>query len=363
MQNNRNPGLDVIRIASMALVFAAHSSVFSTNWGGFFGLRYTFGEVGLTSFLVLSGYLLGVSVFRDPDSFHVGKFYVNRFIRILPAYYVALIFTAILNHSSIPPISFALLQNYNKDQLSFMPTSWSLCIEEWTYIPLMLLFLLLLLFWRKDRGKAFLVAVVLILVTALVLRLIYLIQHPGSGIDFKLRKRTQFRMDTFALGMLASWLEYKHKAVFDKVLKNLWVNLAALIGLIGSMAMWYVLLDGSENPVFKYLVFTVLPIFTLFFVLRIKDLPVWKKPFFEKAGKPLALLSALTYPAYLVHFQFYILVSNYCNDNLVWHRALPFILTLLMTFGWALAVHLVVEKPMNFLRRKLMSVSFRKAQK
>ena len=355
MREGRNPGLDVIRIASMALVFAAHTSVFSTNWGGFFGLRYTFGEVGLTSFLVLSGYLLGVSVFAKPDDFHVGKFYVNRLLRILPAYYVALIFTAFLNHSRLPGICFALLQNYNKEALSFMPPTWSLCIEEWTYVPLMLLFLLMLLFFRKKKGKAFLIAATIILAAALILRAVQLIQNPGSGLDFKLRKRTQFRMDTFMFGTLAAALEYRKKALFERILKNPLVNLAALAGLIGSMAMWYALLAGSDNPVFKYLIFTILPVFTLFFVLRIKELPLWKKPFFEKAKKPLALMSALTYPCYLVHFQFYILVSNYCNDHLVWNRVLPFLLTLLVIILWALIVHFVVEKPINRLRRWLVS--------
>lgn len=355
MKAKRSPYLDILRIFAMSVVFLGHSSVFSTNWGGFFGIRYTVGELGVTTFFVLSGYLLGASFFRKPEGFSVPSFYLNRLLRLLPVYYFSLLFTAWLNHNQVPVLSWFLLQNRDPSQLSFMPPTWSLCIEEWCYVFMMVAFLILMIFFRKNRERAFLAAVVLAGITALIVRIITVARDPGIDYDYGLRKQTLLRMDTFALGILGAYLEIRKPELFGKLKKNPLVLVLAILGLAGSLVVWYKLMAGSQNPAAKCLIYLTLPLSVLYFILKWKDLNFWEKKGWQKAAKPLAFFSALTYPCYLIHFQYFILVSNYCNDNLVWQRTGPFLLTLAMVFGWALAVHFVIEVPINVLRKKLVA--------
>ena len=341
----------------MAVVMGAHSSVFSTNRESFFGVRYCVGELGLNVFLVLSAYLLAKGFFQDTDGFRIGKFYVNRLMRLLPAYYAAFPVTILLNAiHDIPPKSYyVMLQNFSFYDLMYIPVTWSLCIEEWMYAALMLLFFVLSLNKKWDRGKVFLAAALFLGVLAMVLRARALIMEPMIDYDYPIRKQTLLRMDTFAVGILAAWLEARKQALYEKLMKSRVVFVLWLCCLSGSMFLWYRLLGGAQNPFAKWLIYLSLPLSALYLILKVKDLKLWEAPVLQKAKKPLAVASALTYPCYLVHFQFYIYVSDYCNNNLIMGRVGPFLLTLLAVIGTAALIHFALEVPMNDLRRKLVS--------
>jgi len=116
------------------------------------------GGMGVDLFFVLSGYLIGGQLLRqglDGGGIRFGEFYIKRFFRIFPAYYLVLaLLCAVIVHQ---PFYDAILRgtepaealrgawanalylnNYTGSRL--MPWSWSLAVEEHFYllIPLLL---------------------------------------------------------------------------------------------------------------------------------------------------------------------------------------------------------------------------------
>lgn len=154
MSKTRNLGLDMARVAAIALVWIGHSGFFSIGmnpkvmefWGGSFCLEV---------FFALSGFLVGRSMIltvtsRDPGP-AFKKFYINRLIRIIPLYYLVLLALWFIT-SQRPPLScFLFLQNFSGEDLGYFPPSWSLPVEAWFYFLIPpVFFLLYRLFSRKQ---------------------------------------------------------------------------------------------------------------------------------------------------------------------------------------------------------------------
>src|SRR5690348_15557275 len=86
----RQPGLDLLRALAVVLVVFYH--------GGLFGFRLPFhvdrfGWIGVDLFFVLSGYLIGgqlLAPFVRDRSIELGRFYLRRALRIMPAYFAVL---------------------------------------------------------------------------------------------------------------------------------------------------------------------------------------------------------------------------------------------------------------------------------
>ena len=118
--------------------------------------RVNLGGLGVGLFFVLSGFLItGILLQGRPDGSASGnrprfmkQFYVRRFLRIFPIYYLVLIGITILGseRSEVMPWLFTYTTNiYIWDHLTFLRFShfWTLAVEEQFYLfwPLLLLFL------------------------------------------------------------------------------------------------------------------------------------------------------------------------------------------------------------------------------
>lgn len=156
------PSLNGIRTIAVLVVFIGHGRTIGGPWPG---------DVGVTIFFFLSGYLITTLLRREYDKtgrISLGKFYLRRVLRILPPAYIAIALTALVGLLGILPstmngwgIGAELLQVTNYYMIwaeadtgvahtGLPPESsmlWSLAVEEHFYLvfPAVLIALL----WRR----------------------------------------------------------------------------------------------------------------------------------------------------------------------------------------------------------------------
>ena len=380
----RNIGLDLLRIIAMVIVLWVHTSVYARIPSNFL-VRNTIGPFAVELFFVMSGYLYGRGFFKAPEQFSVKKFYIGRVLRILPVYFLALVFTSYVSGDPLQPICFFLLQNYDEAALGFLPTAWSLCVEEWSYVILTVVYVVQAYISRNfikqnSEGQAenfeententenivskknkqhmlarnaMLAACICIILLALIVRLTLILKTPALDWDFGLRKQTLPRMDVFAYGILAAYIEKEKPQIYKKVLVSKWGVLAMLFCCGFGAYAAYKFIMGAQNGLAKMGYFTILPIGVLLLMLLVKDWELLKRPAVQKTAPVVTFLSALTYPLYLVHFPLYIHYSDICHRAEILNRGPMIAKTIVICVLIAAAVHVVVEIPLEKLKRIL----------
>lgn len=232
----RSPGLDLARTLAISGVLCAHFPVFFSHLGigheRLMPLYIWGGHYGVELFFVLSGYLIGGILIRDvlpaPSPCRMMIFCVRRWLRTLPAYYTVLLCFILYAHGQgvLPGGIWKyvfFLQNAPPDYAGFFPVSWSLSIEEWSY-----LFILVLLFFPFVRrssstdfrdtvsGKPVIAKLVAAMVFFLLLRVWMAFSGPAMW-DAMFRKQVLFRLDAVLYGILAFSVKHWYPSVFKKI--------------------------------------------------------------------------------------------------------------------------------------------------
>jgi peptidoglycan/LPS O-acetylase OafA/YrhL len=147
------PELDTTRGLAILLVFSFHGFQFFTPtstgvppWERIFLAAAGQGWSGVNLFFVLSGFLItGILLDSVNKSNYYSRFYYRRALRILPAYYLLLLFLLVLGHITFMPrhtsiafvgLSFIYLSNVTPllgVPMQYGPL-WSLAVEEHFYI-------------------------------------------------------------------------------------------------------------------------------------------------------------------------------------------------------------------------------------
>jgi len=300
----RNFGLDLLRTLSIWLVILQHAGI---QIPGLFPLQT--GAIGVEIFFVLSGFLIGGILLKEIDKNKtirekLRSFWIRRWFRILPLYYLVLIFKFIVIDHSIGWhifIYFTFLQN-NFYGIQFYPVTWSLVIEEWFYIfaPLFLIFLHKLF---TDKNKI-LIALLAFLVLENLLRLTYVLvtNAPYEGVNGNF----PFRFDALFLGVILAFLRYNgHKAY--KILESKFVFGAGLLLFIGYLFIFYDLaksVNGINQLLFPrtigFFIFSFSISLMVPFVTKLKTIDT--KYFGTRSiFNFITQTSILTYAIYLTH--------------------------------------------------------------
>src|SRR5690606_29603633 len=162
-------GLDLMRAIGIGLVVFSHIRWIMPDAQGFIpDLMSISGVLGVEIFFVLSGFLIGRLLYRIyiSDSFNFSKvlyFWVRRWFRTLPNYYLALLINiciALYIGTQLPSKLWQyvfFIQNFSQEMPLFFVESWSLSIEEFAYIigPL-LLYMILFVKTEISKSKLFL---------------------------------------------------------------------------------------------------------------------------------------------------------------------------------------------------------------
>jgi peptidoglycan/LPS O-acetylase OafA/YrhL len=162
----RNPQLDGLRAFAIALVIVAHALRFPA--GNVNAAREAIGEVGVSVFFVLSGFLITTLLIAErkkTGTIDLGAFFVRRARRIFPAYYVYLGVLALLaglGVIAVQPREFIIdalyLRDYSAQSFSWLEHTWSLAVETQFYLVWPALMLAL----GNRRARTFAIGVVVL---------------------------------------------------------------------------------------------------------------------------------------------------------------------------------------------------------
>jgi peptidoglycan/LPS O-acetylase OafA/YrhL len=197
---------------------------------------------GVTIFFVLSGFLIGGILlklvnrtdFRWKD---LRSFWVRRWFRTLPNYYLILLLIVALElflpqpRSAFPPSGglwryFFFLQNFHYPHPDFFPEAWSLCVEEGFYLIIPFLLYLSFRILNNSRKQVFLFWIIVIILWATAFR-IYRIRHyqihDVSVWAYHIGKEVVTRVDSIMYGCFGAYMLFYHKDVFYRFRKPLLV--------------------------------------------------------------------------------------------------------------------------------------------
>lgn len=312
-----------MRATAILFVVCSHVLwVFPELENSFISLLKFFGVMGVEIFFVLSGFLIGRILFRiyTKEEFtfnHFFYFLIRRLFRTFPNYYLILLINIliVLFIGRALPDSlgyyFFFLQNTVSGMDIFFTESWSLPIEEFSYIigPI-LFYLVFMLNSGKDRKRLFLI-ITLIIITFFILSKVY--YHFNTELNtmeiwnIDLKAVVLYRIDAIYYGVLAAYL--------SMVKQEHWKKLQTFLFFLGMIVFFvmHVLISTNgytiENTPFLFNVL-YLPVCSICIACSL--------PFFSNLKtapsiflKPITFISVISYSMYLLHYSIILQLLNY----------------------------------------------------
>jgi len=354
-EHNRVYGLDIYRAIAILLVVFVHGS-FLLNNTVLEGFPYIKMIDGVELFFVLSGFLIGGILLKEINRGEVfsvkqlGTFWKRRWFRTLPNYYLILLLNYIvvrngfiiedINQFSWKFIFF--LQNFSSPFYGFFWESWSLAVEEWFYLlfPIVLIILLKLL----SPKKAFLITTILMLLGPLLYRIS--IVNPAIDnfwYDVTFRKVVLARLDSIAYGLLAAWVFYYYKNVWQKVRIP-----AFVLGVVGIIFLVYY--EAPVTGIYKQVVyFSLVPVAAVAMLPFAESIKTGRGIF----AKAITHISIISYSMYLINLA---LVAEVLRDNFAptgnADGILKYAIYWIVVVGASTLLYKYFEKPIMNLRNK-----------
>jgi peptidoglycan/LPS O-acetylase OafA/YrhL len=227
-----------LRTLSVALVVLSHTFTHFNGEPNTFPLLQIseLGRTGVDVFFVISGFLITGLLLKDSDTsagFRLKRFYLRRFFRIFPPFYLFLGAVLILWRTGLQPLDFrsfitaaTYLYNYLPHGSSWLVGhTWSLSLEEQFYIvwaPCMVLL---------GRKKCTALAIGAILLSPAIRWLTYVLAPPLRGNEGMM---LHTRLDTIMFGctMALLWKDERFNRFVEKLLSPSLVTFSILYILI-----------------------------------------------------------------------------------------------------------------------------------
>lgn len=344
----RNFGLDIIRAFSIWLVLLQHGGIFLSN--------LKLGGIGVEIFFVLSGFLIGQILLRDimrDDSFRGLKvFWIRRWFRIIPVYYLMLLINFLFFNQTVGAnilYYFLFLQN-NFYGIDFYKVTWSLVIEEWFYLFSPVFLLLAYYFVKKDKIK-WLAMIFLFLIAENLFRLGYVlytnVAYDGVNGNFP------FRLDSLFVGMTFAYI----KTFFSKqysYLSKPWFFFFAATLLISYLLVFDNIAPQKNELLWPrtigFFLFSLLIAMVVPFIEKMETVSqntIVQKFFYHFINQT----SLLTYSIYLIHsLIFHYFFDETKDTGYTWLFGFSF--AVITTYVCAFFIYNYFEKPVMNLREK-----------
>lgn len=358
-------GLDLMRAVAVSCVLFAHGLVLAIpTYPALLVAFVMFSVVGVELFFVLSGFLIGQLLFAVVDSrTTLVGFWMRRWFRTLPNYYLFLginfflygylfdIFPGSWRYSWFGQ---ALL---SPSSSRFFSEGWSLAVEEWFYLLIPMLMLLLLRLTRRS-GVVIPCSCALMIVALPIIRILYIdAYHPAW--DAGLRKITLLRLDALMWGVLLAYVKVRHGDFFDRHIRR-FLSAGLLLLVPALLYLRFIAPDISANVaiasgasgVMAALFFSVLPAGFACCLPMLDKLPAVKN---ARVHRAVTRISVWSYSLYLVHLPLLYTLLFFSAEYI---KTRP-VLIGLAAAGWLVLALLTAafnyrffEKPMTNLRER-----------
>jgi peptidoglycan/LPS O-acetylase OafA/YrhL len=359
-------GLDILRALAILFVVVGHGGYLLPKSARTFINLFILDGVAI--FFVLSGFLIGgilIKVIEEKGlNFKViSNFWVRRWFRTLPNYFLILITLTILNYLfrdgfTIRSINryFYFSQNlYTEHPTWFFPEAWSLSVEEWFYIltPIALFFLTIV--GKISIKNSVLISVICILFIVTGFRFYRFLSIEIENIgqwDVLFRKQVITRLDSLMYGVLGAYLSFYHYGLWIKRKTQLF-----FLGLIMIFSYTYVMpiyftMDSLYYCVFSFCLMSLGTLFLLPYLSEIK----------RGSGfvyKILTYTSLISYSMYLLNLS---LLQIWIINNISWENlsgnshiigGLKYFLYYLLLIIFSILLYKFYEIPMTRIREKI----------
>lgn len=364
---NRIFGLDIMRAFAIMLVVCSHALWIVPGAQGMIpDMLKLAGMIGVEIFFVLSGFLIGRIMYRmylkDDFSFKdVLQFWIRRWFRTLPNYYLILLVNAVI----VVFIGYGLpegfwkytlfLQNFACEMPLFFLESWSLSIEEFAYLVLpALLFFTLFIKAKISKSKVFLLLTVFVLLFFMLTKLLYNFNAAGSDMLFwnsNLKSVVIYRIDAIYYGVLAAYISII-RPDFWKQSRYVAFALGILIFLALNILIPLKQLYIQTNPQFWNVWYLIINSVAIMLALPLLSTI---KQASKTVLKPITFISLISYGMYLLHYsvilqllKYFIPSDTLSGFDIVVYVVVYFLLTIVASY----LLYTCYEKPMMNLRNK-----------
>jgi peptidoglycan/LPS O-acetylase OafA/YrhL len=294
--SNRDIGLDAVRSLAIWLVMIGHgiTNLIVPSPPYLDPEVYATGCIGVEVFFSLSGFLIG-RILLDIEAMDVttnlaGRFLIRRWMRTLPLYYVFLTMTVLIWPDARETLSAFLTMTQNlfsiEPKPNYFPQSWSLPIEELSYLLLPLLAFALRPLQRRPMATAGAIL--------LVVALIYRATAEQQVAFWDVRIIAAGRLDAIVCGFFVALIERRYASFYRRCAPFLIPAAIASVLVHGALFSQPLELDNAYGRIFA------LPIFDLSVALL---LPVVRRPSFGIKSLDWVFIhtSKLSYSLYIIH--------------------------------------------------------------
>ena len=349
-------GLDLLRTISILYIIYLHGLVYISDYVDLKKLQAIVFFDGVTSFFVLSGFLIGGIIIRliSKNKFNTPSdiltFWKRRWFRTLPNYFLVLLYLwafQLFIMKDTSPIDFRYLffaQNLFYPHPFFFMEAWSLSVEEWFYLTTPITFYCIHHFFKKRPKRSLLLLIAIFTLLPFILRLTMFSMNIGTwDMDRYYRTIVAIRLDSLMYGVFAAFIRFYY---YDTFIKYKWQCLGVgLLMLVISKEFVHIpfLLECNYEGL---AIMLVLPFLSEYKTSRIW---IWKTA--------VTHISVISYSMYLLHisvvvkffipvFEKYLHITVNSLSTGLFICAVYWTMTILLSY----ALYILFEKPMMDLR-------------
>ncbi len=346
--------LDGLRFFAVLMVMVAHWAQW--QWTNPIMTSIPFVH-GVTLFFVLSGFLITRILLFNRDRYIQNKrnkmllikaFYIRRFLRIFPIYYLLILLLYILNYKNINDIIVWLVtytsniyQSIHNVYVGDFNHFWSLAVEEQFYLfwPFVILFI---------KPKKTFLTIVLTIILSLVIKA-YLFLYVGKWMATAYF--TLSCMHALGLGALLAFIQLYQPKVEKALSKPVWLYIVGALYIV-SLYIQNTFALGWYKEIFDEFFFAIL---SAFIILRASNNGFKGGLKWILENKFIVYSGRISYGLYVFHL-FMPALFYYIAPKIglaISNKYTFFVALYLLTFVVAHLVWISIERPINQIKSKV----------